>query len=66
MNLLENILLPGKSFDSYIGHNVINLSDTPLTEPQVSALEKDLTFCPTPNKPDKPKSGMTLKPSTEG
>ena len=47
------ILPKGKSMDSYIGHTVINLSDTTLTEAQVSALEKGLTFCPTPGPPNK-------------
>ena len=39
----------------YIGHNVINLSNVHLTEHQIRALEKGLTFCPTPNAPDKSK-----------
>ena len=47
------ILPKGKSMDSYVGHTVINLSDTTLTEAQVSALEKGLTFCPTPGPPNK-------------
>ena len=47
------ILPKGKTMDSYIGHTVINLSDTTLTEAQVSALEKGLTFCPTPGPPNK-------------
>ena len=34
--------------DSHIGHTVINLCDTTLTKAQISALEKGLTFCPTP------------------
>ena len=47
------ILPKGKTMDSYIGHTVINLSDTTLTEAQVSALENGLTFCPTPGPPNK-------------
>ena len=47
------ILPPGKNFDSYIGQNVINISDTELSADQVSALEKGLTFSPTPGSPDK-------------
>ena len=43
----------GTKFDSYIGQNVINLSKVTLTEHQVTALEKGLTFCPTPGAPDK-------------
>ena len=42
------ILRPGQSFDSYIGHTVVNLSEISLTKPQISALEKGLTFCPSP------------------
>ena len=34
------ILPKGKSMDTLIGHTVINLPDTTLTEAQVSALEK--------------------------
>ena len=47
------ILPPGKTFESLIGHTVINISDTVLTPSQTSALEKGLTFCPTPRPPDK-------------
>ena len=47
--------------DSYIGHTVINLSDTTLTEAQVSALEKGLTFCPTPGPPSKSLIWMDFK-----
>ena len=42
------ILRPGQTFDSYIGHTVVNLSEVTLTKPQISALEKGLTFCPSP------------------
>ena len=47
------ILPKGTRFDSYIGHTVINLLSTTLNEEQVRALEKGLTFCPTPSPPDK-------------
>ena len=47
--------------DSLIGHTVINLSDITLTEAQVSALEKGLTFCPTPGPPNKAKIWMDFK-----
>ena len=47
------ILPPDTSFDSYIGHTVINISQCSLTKAQISALEKGLTFCPTPGEPDK-------------
>ena len=47
------ILPPGKTFESLIGNNVINISDTELNQAQLSALEKGLTFCPTPGAPNK-------------
>ena len=47
------ILPPGTKFESYIGHNVINISKIDLNEHQLSALEKGLTFCPTPKGADK-------------
>ena len=53
MNAPPGILPTGTKFDSYIGQNVINLSKVALTEHQVTALEKGLTFCPTPGAPDK-------------
>ena len=43
--------IPG--FESYIGHTDINLSNTILDEHQTKALEKGLTFCPTPGPRDK-------------
>ena len=47
------ILRPGQTFDSHIGHTVINLSDITLTEAQTKVLEKGLTFCPSPlHQPD--------------
>ena len=52
-NFKPGILPPGKSFESLIGHTVINISDYELTNHQTSALEKGLTFCPTPGPPDK-------------
>ena len=53
INAPPGILPTGTKFDSYIGQNVINLSKVILTEHQVTALEKGLTFCPTPGAPDK-------------
>ena len=47
------ILPPGKSMQSLIGHTVVNISDLHLTKPQIEALEKGLTFCPTPGAPNK-------------
>ena len=35
-----------------LGHSVVNLSNLHLTKPQMEALEKGLTFCPTPYDPD--------------
>ena len=55
------ILPKGKSMDSYIGHTVVNLSDIQLTPDQYSALEKGLTFCPTPGPPDKSKIWSDFK-----
>ena len=52
-NYKPGILPPGKNSESLIGHTVINISDTTLTEAQTSALEKGLTFCPTPGPPNK-------------
>ena len=46
------ILPPNTEFESYIGH-VINISKIKLNENQVSALERGLTFCPTPKGPNK-------------
>ena len=53
LNAQPGILPKDTKFESYIGHNVINLSNVHLTEHQIRALEKGLTFCPTPNAPDK-------------
>ena len=53
INAPPGILPPDTTFESYIGHNVINISNYELNEHQVSALEKGLTFCPTPKGPDK-------------
>ena len=53
LNAQPGILPKDTKFESYIGHNVINLSNVHLTEHQIRALEKGLTFYPTPNAPDK-------------
>ena len=42
------ILSKNTKFESYIGHTVINICNTTLEEHQIRALEKGLTFCPTP------------------
>ena len=55
------ILPKDTKFESYIGHTVINLSKTPLDEFQVRALEKGLTFCPTPGPPDKSQIWLDFK-----
>ena len=55
------ILPKDTRFESYIGHTVINLSNTELTEPQLKALEKGLTFCPTPGAPDKSQIWLDFK-----
>ena len=55
------ILPPGTKFDSYIGHTVINISNTPLSQVQISAFEKGLTFCPTPGPQDKSQTWLDFK-----
>ena len=55
------ILPKDTKFESYIGHTVINLSNTELTEPHLKALEKGLTFCPTPGAPDKSQIWLDFK-----
>jgi hypothetical protein len=39
-------------FENLIGKIVINLSNLKITEKQEKVLEKGLTFCPTPGRPD--------------
>jgi hypothetical protein len=39
-------------FKNLVGKIVINLSNLKITEKQEKVLEKGLTFCPTPGKPD--------------
>ena len=55
------ILSKETRFDSYIGHTVINLSNTTLDQNQIKALEKGLTFCPTPGPPDKSQIWLDFK-----
>ena len=55
------ILPKDTKFESYIGHTVINISKTTLDEFQVRALEKGLTFCPTPGPPDKSQIWLDFK-----
>ena len=55
------ILLSGKTMESFLGHTVVNLSGLTLKKPQVSALEKGLTFCPTPGPPAKSQIWLDLK-----
>ena len=55
------ILPKDTRFESYIGHTVINLSNTELTEPQLKALEKGLSFYPTPGAPDKSQIWLDFK-----
>ena len=55
-------ILPQRTeLESYIGKNAINLSQVSLTEHQISALGKGLTFCPTPVAPDKSQKWDGLK-----
>ena len=53
INATPGILPPNTEFESHIGQNVINISNTELNEHQLRALEKGLTFCHTPRGPDK-------------
>ena len=54
-------LQKGKTMESLIGHTVINLSDETLSKAQVGALEKGLTFCPTPGPPNKAQIWLDFK-----
>ena len=60
-NSQPGILPKNTKFQSYIGHNVINLSNIILEENQIRALEKGLTFCPTPGPPDKSQIWLDFK-----
>ena len=55
------LLQKGKTMESLIGHTVINLSDETLSKAQVGALEKGLTFCPTPGPPNKAQIWLDFK-----
>ena len=44
----KGILAPGSTASSQLGKSVVNLSSITLTQGQLEALEKGLTFCPTP------------------
>ena len=55
------ILPKNTKFESYIGHTVINISDISLDQYQIKALEKGLTFCPTPGQPDKSQIWLDFK-----
>ena len=56
-----DILPKNTKFESYIGHTIINLSDAILQENQIRALEKGLTFCPTPEPPYKSQIWLDFK-----
>jgi hypothetical protein len=45
-------LTPGSTLNSQLGHSVVNLSNVHLYKDQIAALEKGLTFCPSPGMPD--------------
>ena len=53
MNAPPGILPPNTKSESFIGHNVINISNYVFNECQLKVLEKGLTFSPTPSGPDK-------------
>ena len=57
-NASPGTLPPETTFESYIGHDVINISNFELNENHVKALEKGVNFCPTPKGL---KYGMTLR-----
>jgi hypothetical protein len=48
-------------FNNLVGKIVINLSYLKITEKQEKVLEKGLTFCPTPGKPDFSKIWLDFK-----
>ena len=52
MTAPAGVLPPGQSTHSALGYSVVNLTNVHLTTAQISALEKGLTFCPTPPSPD--------------
>ena len=58
-----DIVPKGTKLDSYIGNNVINLPNTPLTQHQVSALDKELPSALRLVHQTNIKSGMTLRNS---
>ena len=60
-NSPPGFLQKGKTMESLIGNPVINLSDESLSEAQVSALVKGLTFCPTPGPPNKSQIWLDFK-----
>ena len=63
-NACPGILQDYSKMENYIGHTVVNLSDTTLTSDQISALQKGLTFCPTPGVSNKSAIfGLILKTS---
>ena len=60
-NAPPGILPKNTKFESYIGHTVINISNISLDQYQIRALEKGLTFCPTPGPPDKSQIWLDFK-----
>ena len=60
-NAQAGVLPPNTNFDSYVGHSVINISKVQLSTAQTRALEKGLTFCPTPGAPDKSQIWLDFK-----
>ena len=60
-NAQPGILPKNTKFESYIGHTVINISNITLDQYQIRALEKGLTFCPSPGLPDKSQIWLDFK-----
>ena len=54
-------LKQSKAIDSRLGHTVINISDVSLNEDQLTALQKGLTFFPTPGPANKAKTWLDFK-----
>ena len=60
-NAQTSILPKDTKFQVYIGHTLINISNITLTKPQMKALKKGLTFCPTPGPQDRSQIWLNFK-----
>ena len=67
INAPPGIVPPDTTFESYVDHNVINISNTELNEHQVTALEKGLSaFAQHQKVQTNLKYGTNLRNSIEG